>query len=427
MKMIFIALKDLTRSFRSVFAVVFMFIIPILVTAMFYVMFGGMKDDDSGFSVPRTEVVIVNLDVGGADFSATMSQFPPEADVQSMGDLIVYVLQDEAFNDLLHITLMDSAGAARLAVDQGEAGVALIIPADLSSTFSELEEQAVLEFYQDPTLTFGPAVVRSILNQFLDGLSGTKIALNLAIAERGSSDPAFIGQIVEAWLENSSLAQDPLALLAVQAPAAEETPEIPLMLRIIGPIMGGMMIFYAYYTGTASAETLLAEEELGTLQRLFSTPTRQSAILGGKLIAVLITVTIQIAVLLLFGALVFNIHWGGVVSILLFSVGTIVSASAFGVFVNSFMKNTKQGGILFGGVLTISGMIGMMPIFTFSSPSDTISKISLIVPQGWAVRGLFQSMQGAATHDLLLTALVLLGWSAAFFVIGLWRFQKRYA
>jgi len=356
-----------------------------------------------------------------------MSQFPPEADVQSMGDLIVYVLQDEAFNDLLHITLMDSAGAARLAVDQGEAGVALIIPADLSSTFSELEEQAVLEFYQDPTLTFGPAVVRSILNQFLDGLSGTKIALNLAIAERGSSDPAFIGQIVEAWLENSSLAQDPLALLAVQAPAAEETPEIPLMLRIIGPIMGGMMIFYAYYTGTASAETLLAEEELGTLQRLFSTPTRQSAILGGKLIAVLITVTIQIAVLLLFGALVFNIHWGGVVSILLFSVGTIVSASAFGVFVNSFMKNTKQGGILFGGVLTISGMIGMMPIFTFSSPSDTISKISLIVPQGWAVRGLFQSMQGAATHDLLLTALVLLGWSAAFFVIGLWRFQKRYA
>jgi len=191
--------------------------------------------------------------------------------------------------------------------------------------------------------------------------------------------------------------------------------------------MGGMAIFYAFYTATATAETLLAEDELGTLPRLFTTPTRQATILGGKLLAVLLTVTIQMAVLLALGVLIFGIRWGSLPSVLIFAAGTVVVASAFGVFVTSFMKNTKQGGIVFGGVLIFSGMLGLLPVFTMGNASPTFDAISLFAPQGWAARGMFQSMQGAATGDLLLTLLVTLAWAVAFFVVGVWRFQKRYA
>jgi hypothetical protein len=52
--------------------------------------------------------------------------------------------------------------------------------------------------------------------------------------------------------------------------------------------------------------------------------------------------------------------------------------------------------------------------------------VSLLVPQGWAGRGLLQAMNGAPTGESALTALVLLGWSAAFFSIGVWRFHRRY-
>ena len=426
MKIIDIALKDLTRSFRSVFAVLFMFVIPLLVTGMFYIMFGGMADDDSGFSLPQTNVVIANLDEGGSGFDTAMSQFPADAGIQSLGDMVVYVLQQEDLAELMHVTLVEDAGSARAAVDAQEAGVAIIIPANFSARFSELEGQAVLEVYQDPTLTLGPAIVRSVLNQFMDGISGAKIAVYVAVSQTGSSDPVFIGQVVEAFLTASSQTRDPATLLEVRSPAAVETEEISFLLRIIGPIMGGMMIFYAFYTGTASAETLLQEDEMGTLPRLFTTPTTQATILGGKLLAVLLTVAIQVLVLLTLGVLIFRIHWGTLGSIALFSIGTILVSSAFGVFVNSMMKSTKQGGIVFGGVLTFSGMIGMMPIFVFSNPSATIDTISLFVPQGWAVRSLFQSMQGAVTADLLLTLLVMLAWSIAFFGIGVWRFQKRY-
>jgi ABC-2 type transport system permease protein len=427
MKILDIALKDLTRSFRSVFAVLFMFVIPLVVTGMFYVMFGGMKSDNTGFSLPQTKVVITNLDVGGPGFETPMAQFPANANIHSMGDMVVYVLQEASFSSLMQVTRLDSAEAAYSAVDSQKAGVAIIIPADFSTQFSNLGGQAALELYQDPTLTLGPAIVKSILNQFMDSLSGTKIAVNVATSQRGSGDPAFIGQVVQAYLSASSAWRDPAALLEVHSPAAASKEEIPLMVRIIGPILGGMMIFYAFYTGTASAQTILREDEDGTLPRLFTTPTPQATILGGKLLAVLLTVTIQIIVLLTLGALIFRINWGTLGSVVLFSVGTILSASAFGVFVNSLLKSSKQGGFVFGGVLTFSGMIGMMPIFAFTSPSAALDTISLIVPQGWAVRGLFQSMQGAASSDMLVSLLVMFAWAVIFFGIGVWRFQKRYS
>jgi ABC-2 type transport system permease protein len=138
-------------------------------------------------------------------------------------------------------------------------------------------------------------------------------------------------------------------------------------------------------------------------------------------------VTVQVFVLLLLGALIFRINWGTPGTVVIFSAGTILSASAFGVFINSLLKSTKQGGIIFGGVLTFSGMLGMMPIFAFTSPSPTLNTISLLVPQGWAVRGLFQSMQGAAPGQVLVSMLVMFAWAVVFFLVGVWRFQKRYA
>ena len=53
--------------------------------------------------------------------------------------------------------------------------------------------------------------------------------------------------------------------------------------------------------------------------------------------------------------------------------------------------------------------------------------VSLLVPQGWAVRGLMQALNSEPAGTVFVTMLVLLAWSVAFFVIGVWRFNKRYA
>ena len=68
MKAFDIAIKDMTRSFRSAFALVFMFGVPLLMTGMFYFMFGGTANSSQGFSIPVTKVVVANLDKGAPSF-----------------------------------------------------------------------------------------------------------------------------------------------------------------------------------------------------------------------------------------------------------------------------------------------------------------------------------------------------------------------
>ncbi len=433
MKALDIALKDMTRSFRSLFAVVFMFIIPLLVTGMFYFMFGNLANDGE-FNLPKTKVVVANLDEGGPKFNLNPKNIPGGKKADTMGELILGILESDELAELIELSQVSEAALARAAVDNQTAQVAIIIPADFSHQFADLEGEAAIEFYQDPTLTIGPSIIRAILNRFTEGMSSVKITVNVFMDEAPRDKQRYAGEVVQRFLKVSlAEADDPaLELLEVRAPSGSVGQTIAQddnpLLRIISPIMGGMMIFYAFFTGTSAAESILKEEEERTLPRLFTTPTSQTTILSGKFLSVFMTVAVQVTVLLIAARLIFGIQWGSLFTVSLAALGIIFSASSFGIFVNSFLKNTKQGGVIFGGVLTVTGMLGMISIFAMNSPNaaqlgDTVS---LLVPQGWAIRGLLRAMQGEPFSSVLLNTLVLLVWSAVFFTIGVLRFNKRY-
>lgn len=433
MKAIDIALKDLRRSFRSTFAVIFMFGVPLLVTGMFYMMFGNIAQN-GGFDLPKTKVVIANMDAGGPKFQVNPKNIPGGRKAETMGDLIVSILESEDMADLIEITHAASAESARTAVDNQEAQVAIIIPTDFSEQFADVRDgKAVIEFYQDPTLTIGPAIMRSILNRFLDSMAGVSIAINVFLDEASLADQGYTLQVVQRYMHESlALNENPEdELLDVRAPAgakSEEEESQNVLLGIVGPIMGGMMIFYAFFTGTSTAQSILKEEEELTLPRLFTTPTPQATILTGKLLSVFVTVAVQVIVLLIVSRLIFGIQWGALLSVAFAALGIIFSAASFGVFVNSFLKNTKQAGVLFGGVLTVTGMLGMVSIFAAGAPgaANLADTVSLVVPQGWAIRGLMQSMNGEPIGAVLLSVLVMFIWGAVFFITGVLRFNRRY-
>jgi ABC-2 type transport system permease protein len=426
MKLLDIAFKDMTRSFRSFFALVFMFGVPLLVTGMFYLMFGGMADNEE-FSVPVTRVVIANLDKGDPNLKLDPGSLPGGLQADTLGTLVTGVLQDDVFSDLFSISLAAGAEEARAAVDGQSADVAVILPEDFSKQFAALDGHAELTLYQDPDATLGPAIVRSVIGRFMDELSGVKIAMNVALAENGSPtgqpDPAVINAVIQAWFAQP--AAD--ALVNARSPhkaAASNN----LMRYIIGPIMGGMMIFYAFYTGVSTAESILREDEDRTLPRLFTTPTSRSAILSGKFLAVFLTVLVQVITLLIAARLIFGIDWGEPLTVALVAAGVILTASTFGIFVNSLLKDTRQGGMIFGGVLTVTGMLGMIRIFAMNAPGaarlgDTVG---LLVPQGWAVRGLLGALSHQPPSEVLPELLMMLAWSSVFFALGVWRFRARY-
>jgi ABC-type Na+ efflux pump permease subunit len=429
MKIFDIAIRDLVRSFRSAFALVFMFGVPLLVTGMFYFMFGNLASD-GGFSLPRTKVVVANLDAGGPKFQTSTKSIPGSANARTMGELVVSILQSDDLADLIAVTRAPTAEAARAAVDSQASQVAIIIPADFSKRFADPDAQATIEFYQDPTLTIGPGIIRSILNRFMDGMAGVKIAVKIFVDEVSPDQLILVNQVVRQYLDTSLAEKKDVAdaLIEFSAPNAKPN-DASTLLRMISPIMGGMMVFYAFFTGASTAQSILKEEEERTLPRLFTTPTSQSTILGGKFLAVFLTVLAQVVTLMIAARLIFQIEWGTLDLVAPVTAGIVFIASSFGICINSFMKDTKQSGVLFGGVLTLTGMLGMISIFALNSPSAALlsETVSLLVPQGWAIRGLIQMMSSNSTLDILLTVLAMFVWSGAFFAIGVWRFNKRYA
>jgi ABC-type Na+ efflux pump permease subunit len=243
MKLLTIAIKDLTRSFRSTFALIFMFGVPLMVTGLFYFMFGSMNNQDSGFNLPPTKVVVVNLDEG-------------HPQVGQLGEMVVETLQSADFASLMEVSLAADAAAARQMVASQQAGVAIIVPKDFSASFTDSNAIAEIELYKDPTLTIGPGVVQAVLNQFTDGLAGVKITVALALqqAEAGKIEYAQINQIIADYQAAVQASTDSQSLIEPRSPAA---PAKNFLLTMIGSIMGGMMIFYAFFTGVNSPNSIL--------------------------------------------------------------------------------------------------------------------------------------------------------------------------
>jgi ABC-2 type transport system permease protein len=423
MKLLDIALKDLYRSFRNAMFLVFGLALPVLTAALFYLAFGGLGSDDGGFELPPTQVQVANLDEGQMGFTA--------------GELLVDVLRN-AIPGVIQVSEAPDAAEARIAVDKQQAAVAVIIPAGFTAAVFDVEGRAAVELYQDPTLTLMPGIVKGIISQVVDGFAGAKIATATAhdqLSAHGASPGATTLQGIAMQYADWSTAmgEDAQAgvspFFEVQAPAGLEKESAGEMTTILGLIMAGMMVFYVFFTGAASAQSILQEEEAGTLPRLFTTPTPQSTILGGKFIATFLLLGVQVVVLVVISTLIFGIDWGEPLPVSLVTLGLIVLAASFGILITSLLKDTRQAGIVYGGVMTVMGMIGMMSVFTAGVPgtSSTMDKVSLVVPQGWGVRGWRLLLEGGSLEDILLTVVVMLAAGAVFFAMGVLRFRKRYA
>jgi len=430
MKTLAIAFKDLWRSFRSFFALAFMFGVPVLTTLLFAFLFGGVgSNEGSEFTIPTTDVILVNQDEG----SPSIPEFNIDGKIYSnLGALLTETLQDPSLSELMSVTTGEAVNA-RSAVDARESELAVIIPSNFTQAATGIFDQtAKITFYQDPELTLGPQIVQSIVMSIVDGFSSTSLSLNAINQALGSKNITLDQQAQMALIQDlSRLAQNQevsVEDLTIIPPASEaDAPEESMLSMILRSVMAGMMIFYAFFTGTSSAEMILQEEEDGTLQRLFITPTLTRTILNGKILAGFLTVIVQVTVLLVFSHLVFRINWGPFLYLVPFALGLVALSASFGLFIMSLVKNTKQAGVIFGGVLTFTGMLGISSVFTVGTPAEAAFKIiPLAVPQGWAMKSIENAWNGNLTHTLLYAGGMFV-WALVLLLIGNRRFSQRYA
>lgn len=432
MKAIDLALKDLLRSFRSRFLLTMMLVAPLLLTGLMYFAFGAMSTGGSagGFNLPVVRVVVVNLDQpdGHAGLAA--------------GKLLADHLASQDLASILQTQTAPDEANALAAVDSRRADAAVIIPAGFTAAVAGDGGPTTVRLYHDPVVSIGPGIVKTIVADFIDGFSGAAIAAHVAgqqLAAAGLAADEPVGQAVTGkyvqWVLSS---QGERQLLAVRAPSSATAPPTGASQGqpvgagaarsggMIPLIMAAMLILFVFFTGGATASTIVTEDEDGTLARLFTTPTSQTIILAGKALGSLFTLGAQAVVLVLAAMLLFHICWGNPLTLAMMLLAVVVAATGFGVFVMSFVRTARQSGPILGAVTALTGIMGGL-FTTFTPMSGALDTASLAVPQGWALRGMKLTLAGAGPMEVLGPAMVLFVIGVGLFAVGTLMFRRRFA
>ncbi len=426
MKILDIAFKDLTRSFRSAFAIGMMVVAPLMLTGLIYFAFGSMSSGD--VSMTAIKVGVVNAD------ELTDNSL---LDVP-IGDNIRSMFFDESVKSWIEASDYADEASARAAVDKQEIGVAVIIPHNFTERYLSGEKDVQVLIVSDPTLSIGPAVVEDMVTMMVDGVAGGGIAIE-TIMERLQAngiqpDPTQIPSWIERYtnwyadFQRNLFHHPEKSALVLVAPSTGETETTNPLSQMMGLTMAGQMIFFAFFTGSNSMMSILREDEEGTLARLFTTPTDRTKILIGKFLAVFFTVFLQGMVLMAAGRFAFGVQWGQPASVALAFTAQMIAAAGLGVLLISFVKNTKQGGPVLGGGLTILGMLG--GLFTANIPGgmpEAFNVIGNFIPQGWVLKGWRMALDGSAAGDLFVPFLVTVAMGIVMFAIGAMMFKRRYA
>jgi ABC-2 type transport system permease protein len=186
----------------------------------------------------------------------------------------------------------------------------------------------------------------------------------------------------------------------------------------------GQLITWVFIPLIGISSMFAYERQKGTLRRLLATPTRRSTYLLGTILGQVVIALVQMFLLISFAILVLKVNWGqSPAALSLMLVASALAAAALGTTLGTFVKTEGQASglsILFGMVMALLGGC-WYPIELFPGAIRTAVQI---LPTTWAMKGMLDILlRGEGLVAVLPNAVVLFGFAAVFFIIGIWRFR----
>lgn len=201
---------------------------------------------------------------------------------------------------------------------------------------------------------------------------------------------------------------------------------MPSPRRVYRSIVPGFVVLFVFFVVNIMGRSFIQERELGTLQRLRTTPIENTSILLGKTVPFLVISLVQTGLLLLCGIFLFGMNPGPRPLLMIpLAVCTSLAATSLGLAFASFVKTDAQvsawGNLI---VLSTAGISGcLVPRHWMPELSQ---KISLLTPHAWALTGYREILaaESPASFPVMCSCLVLLGFTAAFMVVGSVGFRR---
>lgn len=246
-------------------------------------------------------------------------------------------------------------------------------------------------------------------------------ALRLVVSESIDRDP-----LARTWLAHTATAPatppPPGEQHTSQAPFAP--PDLRAMAYQI--IVPAYTVLFAFFLINIMARSFLAEQKLGTLDRIRVAPLGMLSILVGKTAPFYLLSVFQGVALLAFGRVLFGMSWGREpVMLLLVVASTSLAATTLGLLVAVLVRTDAQvsayANLL---VITLGGLSGcFMPRAWLP---EAMKQAGLAIPHAWSLIA-YDQLLIAPVPDMGLVASccgMLVLFSLAFFTAGCWGFRR---
>jgi ABC-2 type transport system permease protein len=396
--------KDLKIQFRDLWAVLLLFLVPMIVITIASFALGGMFK--AGAKVPFID----------ADDSAASRQVV--AEFEKIEGLTIERTYKER-DDVRPMT----EEYARKRIERGDRSVAIVIPAGFGEKIRAGDETVFLVL-QNPAERMNTTIVRGLLEAYATRLSADPIVSKIAVEEvlaasRGLANPEEIGRRVQD--KSEKLWESPPVLVNVTNVLQVEGGEVDPFKQNVP----GYAVMFALFTILSGGGTLLREKETGTFRRLLMAPITRASILVGKLLPTFLTVLLQMTVFFAFGHYVFGMELGQSLSgLALVGAAVAMAATSLSILMATFVKTESQlSGVSLLLVLAMSSLGGSWwPLEIVPDFMRTLAHVITI--NAWAMDGFKDLLwYGGGVVDVLPEVGVLLLISLVVFGVGLARFK----
>ena len=349
------------------------------------------------------------------------------------GERIADTLQEI---DELEVRLVDTVGEAEDLVNGGDVVAAVVIPSrftDDINAYTPVEIEVVV----DPAQPQSAGIVTGIMNQVVAEVTvwgevqyGVRTILEQSGALEGASpavQQATGAQIMGVIMTRlNEMRQDPA--IVVTSEDLEGTTVEGGILSFMAYLFPGFTVMFMFFIVGMAAESLLEERESGTLRRLAAAPLPRGAVVAGKMVAYLLLVCLQVAVLFAIAHFAFDMPLGSSpVGLIALTVVTGFVATALGMLVAAIATTAKQAGNI-GTILglVLAGIGGSMPMTgkPLTRAGGALGTIAKLTPHAHAIEGYYSLMAEDATLIQILPEIgILLGMGVFLFAIATWGFK----
>jgi ABC-type multidrug transport system permease subunit len=416
--------KDLRRAWRNPIAFAIHLAVPILITALIGLAFGGSNENTR---LGRIKLAIVDED------NSPLSKFLRGAINQGEG------------GRYLEPVFLSRADALRQIGDNQLSGV-IVLPKGFTLDYVTARRPVMIELIKNPAQAFYPAIIEELLQAVATALNAVQRNFRPELAEwqalfdrtnqpsaREVSDlVAKTGGRLEAVrdylfppLIQFKTAPDPTDAGSNAASGPAGKSGTGPVAGVFGYILPGMAALFLLFIADNAIRDLYREERFRTFQRFRTLRHGLLGFVGAKVVFAMVILLLSCLILFGGGSVIFQFHWSKPAALALLSASYALFAAGFMALIASLAGSERRADTLNTIIAMSMGLAGGCMFPRNQLPAFIGNNLTPLMPTYWFTDAVRVLQMGATGQAWVSAALLLAVVGFILVALAAWMFKWR--